>query len=114
MTLTNKLNMKSNLKINSNVFLRKIETPLAEDKDFLPHVRGVKAVRKLLWKAYEIYPDSSPNSSEVMSLLKTNKLTEAQWNALKWGIFCYRCNAIPVGQTFKGTVEFRCQQKDCK
>lgn len=107
--------MKSNLKINSNVFLRKIEAPLAEDKDFLPHVRGVKAVRKLLWIAFEIHSsDSSHNSTEVLHLLRTKKITEAQWNALKWGIFCYRCDSIPVGQTFRGTVEFRCNQKDCK
>lgn len=106
--------MKSNLKINSNVFFRKPDTPLAEDEDFLPHVRGVKAVRKLLWKAYEIYPDSGHNDYQVRNLLQQNKLTEAQWNSLKWGIFCHRCDAIPVGRTFNGTVEFRCNKEDCK
>lgn len=106
--------MKSNLKINSNVFLRKPETSLADDTEFLPHVRGVKAVRKLLWKAYEISPNAYPDDSEVMHLLKQSKLTKTQWNTLKWGIFCHRCHTIPVGQTFKGTVEFRCDKDDCR
>jgi hypothetical protein len=106
--------MKSNLKINSNVFLRKFDTSLGGDEDFLPHVRGVNAVRKLLWKVFEIYPTVDHNDSQIMHLRRKNRLTEAQFYALEEAIFCFQCNRIPVGRTFNGTVEFRCDRDDCR
>lgn len=106
--------MKSNLKINSNVFIRRKDFTLSEDTKFLPQIRGFKAVRKFLWRVYEIEPTAEPKGTEIMHLLRQGKITRAQWNSLNWGIFCYRCDSIPEGQTFEGNIEFRCQREGCK
>jgi hypothetical protein len=104
----------SNVKLTSNVFLRTIDKPLSEDADFLRQIRGISAVRSMLWYAYEIYPDTPPDNPLIKRLLAIGKITQAQVDTLKWGIRCYRCDSIPVGLTFGGSGEFRCKNVDCR
>jgi hypothetical protein len=104
----------SNLKIRSNVHVRDADRALGEDISFLRHVRGVEAVRKMLWAAFEVYPNTEATDPQIRSLLMGGKLTRAQVDTLKWGIFCLRCGRVPVGQAFSGAPEFRCDRPDCR
>lgn len=105
--------MNSNLKLMSNLYIRANEVPLAEDHEFLQHVRGITAIRKLLWKAFEI-DARNHDDQEIIRLRQKNRITEVQWQTLRAGIFCFRCDRIPVGMSFGGKYEFRCDENDCK
>lgn len=104
--------MRSNLRLRSNVYLRERSIALQNDKSFVPHVRGERAIRQLL-SMYGIPRDRRHNDSEVLALFRQNKLTQRQLNTLKWELRCLRCDSIPVGITFRTAVEFRCTEPQC-
>lgn len=106
--------MKSNLKLKSNVYLRDIDKDLRSDKKFVAQIRGIKAIRKMLWKAFEIPENVRPDDQEVVNAKRSGMISEAQFNALKWEILCRNCKSIPVGRTFKNTSDFRCEVEGCR
>lgn len=106
--------MKSNLKLKSNLYLRDVDKKLEYDTDFVAQVRGIKAIRKMLWKAFEIPENANHKDSEIIGAKRTGRITEAQWNTLKWEIICFNCQSIPVGRTFDENIEFRCKVEGCK
>src|SRR5215212_3648441 len=106
--------MASNLQLKSNVYLRKAEGPLRDDMDFTRHVRGLAAIRKLL-SMFGLAPaEMQYNSDAVRSLLRQGKITNLQHNALKWELRCLSCDSVPVGLTFDGKLESRCNQPGCR
>src|SRR5687767_2744351 len=100
--------LKSNLKLRSNLHIRDVSKDATEDISFNRHIRGVKRVRRLL-RAFGI-PDNVPaKDAEIMNMFQRREISEAQLLTLEWDIPCWRCNTIPVGETFDGKVGFRCK-----
>ena len=104
----------TNVKLTSNVYIRDTDKYLVEDVCFLRQVRGVSAVRKMLWRAFELDDGTSPDHPRIRNLLGRGIITETQMNSLKWGIYCLNCGRIPVGETFAGSPEFRCSRPGCR
>lgn len=105
--------LKSNLTLRSNLNIRDVDKNSTEDISFNRNIRGVKRVRRLL-RSFGI-PDNVPaNDGEIKNLFQRGEISEAQLRTLEWDIPCWRCNTIPVGETFEGKVEFRCNNEWCK
>lgn len=104
---------KSTVTIKSNVYIRRLGTKLLDDRSFLQQVRGLKATRhilRLMGLPPEILRDNHP---QILQLVRQGKLTESQRSCLAWDLPCAECNRVPVGVTFDGRVEFRCDRKGC-
>lgn len=105
--------LKSNLKLRSNLHIRDVSKNSNDDVSFNRNIRGVKRVRRLL-RSFGI-PDNIPASdAEIVNMFQRGEISDAQFRTLQWDIPCWRCNTIPVGETFNGTVEFRCKVDGCK
>ncbi|SRR6266404_1772377 len=105
--------MKSNLRLGSNVYLRDEFIPLHKDQQFVKLVRGIPALQKLL-SMWGVPPGHRRHDqTEVTNLLRQGWLTRHQVNTIKWELRCIRCDCIPVGITFRNTVEFLCAEPGC-
>ena len=104
--------MKSNLRLRSNVYYRRSGVALQQDEAFVQHVRG-RAVLKLLGMYGIPTERRRHNDPEVLNLLRQGKLTQRQLNTIKWELRCIRCDCIPIGLSFTGSVEFRCKESGC-
>jgi hypothetical protein len=103
----------SNLRLKSNVYLRRNRDSLREDADFIHQVRGLAAVRKLLSLLGLSPTDIRYESDGVRNLLRQGKITNLQHNALK-SLRCLSCDSLPIGLTFQGKLESRCNTLGCK
>jgi hypothetical protein len=103
----------SNLRLKSNVYIRRTEGSLCNDADFIRHVRGLPAVRKLLGLLGVTAAESRYDSEAVRNLLRRGLITVQQHNSLKWGLKCLTCDSLPVGLTFDGRLESRCETPGC-
>jgi hypothetical protein len=104
---------RSNITKKANIYIRRQQTPLLNDQSFLSQVRGLRATRQLL-KIMGVPPENwHYEDSQVRRFVREGKLTKRQHNCLRWEIPCAQCNSVPVGFTFGGDVEFRCERQDC-
>lgn len=107
------MTMRSNLRIRSNVYVRRPGLALGDDGEFVRHVRGASAVQKLLG-LLGVPPDNRRHDDpEVMRLAHQGRLTRAQLNTLRWAVRCVECGCLPSGLTFRGEVAFRCDITGC-
>lgn len=105
--------MASNLRLKSNVYIRKTDGTLRDDHDFVRQVRGLPAVTKLL-AIFGLAPDDMRyESNAVRNLLRRGLITNSQHNMLRWGRRCLDCDSVPVGMTFAGELESRCEKQGC-
>lgn len=105
--------MKSNLRLRSNVYVRRPGVALGDDDNFVRHVRGGGAVRQLLGML-GVPPDRHRHDDpEVIRLVRQGKLTRAQLNTLRWEVRCVECGCLPSGLTFRGEIDFRCDTAGC-
>ena len=105
--------MPSNIRLKSNVYIRRTEGSLCDDAEFIRRVRGLPAVRKLLGLLGVTGDESRYDSEEVRRLLRRGLITVRQHNSLKWELKCLTCDSIPVGLTFDGRLESRCDRPGC-
>lgn len=105
--------MPSNIRLKSNVYIRRTEGSLCNDADFIRHIRGLPAVRKLLGMLGVTAAESRYDSEAVRNLLRRGLITVQQHNSLKWGLKCLTCDSLPVGLTFDGRLESRCETPGC-
>ena len=103
---------KSNLRLRSNVYLRRNSVSLEQDDAFVRQVRGT-AVLKLLGMYGVPIAHRRHTDPEVLNLLRQGKLTQRQLNTIKWELRCVRCDCIPIGLSFEGSVDFRCDEQGC-
>lgn len=103
----------SNIRLRSNVYFRQGIVPITQDREFTKRVQGLKAIRKLLQMFGIAGRFQQPESPQIRQLVRQNYLTVSQAKALQWEIPCFQCQSIPCGETFHGTVEFRCPQRTC-
>jgi hypothetical protein len=99
--------MKSNVSMNSNVYLRQ-GVELIRDRPFLDQIRGRDALVKILRK---FSPSGGPAAST------RGLFTPRQAAELAWEQRCDICGAIPEGPVSRDGVEqieFRCPRGQCR
>lgn len=85
---------------------------MQHDETFVRQVRG-SAVLKLLGMYGIPIGHRRHNDPEVLNLLRQGKLTQRQLNTIKWELRCIQCDCIPIGLSFQGSVDFRCNEPGC-
>jgi hypothetical protein len=103
------LDKEPNIAIRPNVAPR-VKADIRNDSTFLKNVRGVPAIRKLLW-SFGIDPGRArPDDSDV-----AHRLSEAQRSCLRQDVACPHCGRIPSGIDFAGNaVWIPCDPPHCR